>query len=93
MQPRVLATVLSGAFMLLAVVAVAAEGERTLVLYDGTTIRVAGLELNGGMVLVHLSQGRAVAYDAADVNLEASGLLPETNEQEAAAAGSGGSEP
>jgi len=52
-------------------------GAATLVLIDGTTIEATVIRLVSLQVFVTLPDGRMVAYQADEVELEASGLLPD----------------
>jgi len=57
-----------------------AEGQK-LVMKDGSTMDALSMEIVKGQVQVKLSNGRFMAFDTADIDLEASGLLPKTEVQ------------
>ena len=78
-------TVVLIAVILLAGLVGAQEANRTLVLKDGQTIEVQNARLAGGMVYVTLPNGAMRGYAIADVDMEASGLVPKKAEQAPAA--------
>ncbi len=69
--------------------------KRQVVMKDGSTVEAVSVVLVRGQVQVKLENGRFMAFDATDVDLEASGLqksvsIPEAGEFEEPAASSGG---
>jgi len=56
-------------------------GGRTLVLKDGSSMEASEIQLIRGKVQVKLPGGRFLAYDPADVDLEASGLVEKKPEE------------
>jgi len=58
---------------------VTAEG-RKLVMKDGSTMDTVSMEIVKGHVQVRLPNGRFMAFDKTDIDLEASGLLPTMEE-------------
>jgi hypothetical protein len=70
MRPAVLAVTI-----LAALLTPAGGSAATLVFSDGSTIEVKTLELAGASVFVTLPNGARMAYEVADVNLVASGLV------------------
>ena len=59
------------------VVAAPAADEQNLILLDGSSLLVESAVVRDGVVIVKFSNGRMQQYEAADVNLAASGLLAE----------------
>ncbi len=69
----------------LALVAFSGASAASLVLEDGTVLEVQALQLKGGFVYVTLANGQRVAYQSNEIDLAASGLLPNTVDRPPAA--------
>jgi hypothetical protein len=83
MQARTLVVVCA---VLLLAGAVAAEGERSVVLSGGKTVFVTEAVVEGGMVYLTFASGQMQAYPVEEVDLAASGLLPDAPEADEAEA-------
>lgn len=64
--------------------------QRHIVLKDGTTVEAASAVLVKGQVQLKLENGRFMAFDADDVDLKASGMLPAEAETKSKAVGNKG---